>query len=40
MNNASAEALITGTRGMIHKGTKSPPLELYIDPVIVTMSGS
>jgi hypothetical protein len=40
MNNASAEALITGTRGMIHKGTKSPLSELYIDPVIVIMSGS
>jgi len=40
MNNASAEALITGTRGMIHKGTKSALLEVYIDPVIVTMSGS
>jgi hypothetical protein len=25
---------------MIHKGTKSPLSELYIDPVIVIMSGS
>lgn len=40
MNNASAEALITGTRRMIHTGTKSPLLEVCIDPDIVTMSGS